>query len=52
MIPLLEQSPAQLRNWFTEQGLPGYRAGQVRKWLFQKRADSFDRIWPDQFEDR
>ncbi len=44
MIPLLEQSSAQLREWFTGQGLPGYRAGQVRKWLFQKRAESFDRM--------
>ena len=44
MIPLLELSPAQLRDWFGVQGLPGYRAGQVRKWLFQKRAAAFDQM--------
>ncbi len=36
MLPLLEQTPAELRDWFVEQGLPGYRAGQVWKWLFQQ----------------
>jgi 23S rRNA (adenine2503-C2)-methyltransferase len=41
---LLEQSPAQLRDWFVSQGLPAYRAGQVRKWVFQKRAAAFDEM--------
>jgi 23S rRNA (adenine2503-C2)-methyltransferase len=44
MIPLLEQSAESLRGWFAEHGLPGYRAGQVRKWLFQKRAAGFDEM--------
>jgi len=44
MTPLLEQTPAQLRCWFIEHGLPGYRAGQVWKWLFQQRAASFDQM--------
>ena len=44
MIPILEQTPAQLRDWFVEHGLPGYRAGQVRKWLFQKGAATFDEM--------
>jgi 23S rRNA (adenine2503-C2)-methyltransferase len=44
VIPLLEQTPDQLRDWFVQQGLPGYRAGQVRKWLFQKRAAAFDEM--------
>ena len=43
MIPILEQTPAQLRDWFVQHGLPGYRAGQVRKWLFQKRAAALRR---------
>ncbi len=42
MLPIFEQTPAGLRDWFTERDLPGYRAGQVWKWLFQKRAASFD----------
>jgi 23S rRNA (adenine2503-C2)-methyltransferase len=41
MIPLLEQSPDELRRWFKEHSLPAYRAGQVRKWIFEKRAAGF-----------
>ena len=41
MIPILQQTPAQLRDWFGQQGLPAYRAGQVWKWLFHKRAAGF-----------
>ncbi len=44
MVPILEQTPAELRDWFVHHGLPGYRAGQVRKWLFQKRAATFDEM--------
>ena len=44
MLSLLEQTATQLRDWFVEHGLPGYRAGQVRKWLFQKRAATFDEM--------
>jgi 23S rRNA (adenine2503-C2)-methyltransferase len=41
MLPILEQSPAGLRDWFLQHDLPAYRAGQVRKWLFQRRAAGF-----------
>lgn len=44
MIPILEQTLEQLRDWFAQNGLPAYRAGQVRKWLFQKRAAAFDEM--------
>jgi 23S rRNA (adenine2503-C2)-methyltransferase len=44
MLRLLEQSPDQLRDWLTHRGVPGYRAAQVRKWLFQKRAATFDQM--------
>ncbi len=44
MSPFLEQTLAELRDWFVEHGLPGYRAGQVWKWLFQKRAATFDEM--------
>jgi 23S rRNA (adenine2503-C2)-methyltransferase len=43
-IPILERTSAGLRDWFVEHGLPAYRAGQVRKWLFQKRAAGFDQM--------
>jgi 23S rRNA (adenine2503-C2)-methyltransferase len=44
MPPILDLSLDQFRDWFTQRGLPGYRAGQVRKWLFQKRAAAFDEM--------
>jgi len=44
MIHLLEQTSSQLRDWFAERGLPAYRAGQVRKWLFQNTAGSFEEM--------
>lgn len=44
MIPILEQTPAALRDWFIQHDLPGYRAGQIHKWLFQKRAATFEEM--------
>jgi len=44
MLYLLDQTPEQLENWFAEHGFPGYRAGQVRKWIFKQRAGSFDEM--------
>lgn len=31
-----------MRSWFAEQGLPRYRAEQVRRWLFEKRAGDWE----------
>lgn len=42
MLPLLEQSVDALREWFATRGAPAYRAAQVRRWLFEKRATRFD----------
>jgi 23S rRNA (adenine2503-C2)-methyltransferase len=44
LIPLLEQTADQFRDWFRREGLPPYRAGQVHKWLFQRRAGGFDEM--------
>jgi 23S rRNA (adenine2503-C2)-methyltransferase len=44
MLHLLEQHGPQLQAWFAERGLGGYRAGQVRRWLFQRRAGGFDEM--------
>jgi 23S rRNA (adenine2503-C2)-methyltransferase len=41
MLPLLDLSPEQLAAWLAERGQPKYRAGQVRRWFFGARADSF-----------
>src|SRR5262245_4086607 len=42
MHHLLDTSDAELKQWFTDHGLPAYRAGQVRKWVYEKRAGAFD----------
>jgi 23S rRNA (adenine2503-C2)-methyltransferase len=39
---ILDESSQQLQTWMAEQGQPPYRAGQVRKWLFHKRARDWD----------
>ena len=39
---LLEQTTEQLQNWLDQRGLPPYRAAQIRRWLFEKRAGDFD----------
>jgi 23S rRNA (adenine2503-C2)-methyltransferase len=42
MRHILDESPEQLRAWMHEHGQPAYRAGQVRNWLFQKRARDWE----------
>ena len=39
---ILEPDPQVLAAWLTEHGVPAYRAGQIRRWLFERRADTFD----------
>jgi len=41
MPRLLEMSPVQLQSWCQDQGLARYRAGQVRRWVFGRRAAGF-----------
>ncbi|REK07452.1 MAG: 23S rRNA (adenine(2503)-C(2))-methyltransferase RlmN [Planctomycetota bacterium] len=41
MQHLLEPHTAGLDLWLAKRGLPGYRAAQVRRWLFAGRARSF-----------
>ncbi len=43
MLHLLEPSDA-LDNWLSEASFPAYRAAQVRRWIFQKRAGTFDEM--------
>ena len=44
MLHLLDQSPDALRAWLTGQGEPPFRAAQVRKWLLEKRASTFEEM--------
>jgi 23S rRNA (adenine2503-C2)-methyltransferase len=39
---LLDWSHERLQAWLVERGLPSFRAGQIRQWLFEKRARDFD----------
>ena len=39
---LLDLDEAQLAQWIAENGHPKFRVGQIRNWLFERRAQSFD----------
>jgi 23S rRNA (adenine2503-C2)-methyltransferase len=42
MTHLLDITPDQLTAWLAERGQKPYRAAQIRKWLFENRAESFE----------
>ncbi len=42
MQHLLDQFPERLEQWLAARDVPAYRAGQVRRWLFRRRAVAFD----------
>jgi 23S rRNA (adenine2503-C2)-methyltransferase len=42
MFHLLEPASDQLQTWLAERGLPRFRQGQIRRWLFAGRARGFD----------
>ena len=44
MRHVLDQSDQQLRTWMLEHDQRPYRAAQIRKWLFEKRADSWEQM--------
>jgi 23S rRNA (adenine2503-C2)-methyltransferase len=39
---LLEPAPDRIAGWLAEQRQPGFRAAQIRRWLFAGRARSLD----------
>jgi 23S rRNA (adenine2503-C2)-methyltransferase len=41
MLHLLDPSSEPLAAWLKERGYPAFRAGQIRKWLFENRAGDF-----------
>ncbi len=43
-LNVLQQTPDRLRAWFAGRGLPAYRADQLRRWLFEKRAVEFEQM--------
>ncbi len=44
MLHLLDQSAVQFQTWLLEHDQPAYRAAQIRKWIFEKRADSWEQM--------
>ena len=42
MHHILQPNSELLKGWLAERGFPAYRAGQIRKWLFQRKAGSFE----------
>jgi len=41
---LPELTRERLTAWMTEHGLPKYRVDQIRRWIFQRRADAFEKM--------
>lgn len=41
---LLDLRWSEWQDWFSQRGLPAYRAAQLRHWVFAGRADSFQRM--------
>ncbi len=41
---LLDCTAVELKQWFVEQGQPGFRAGQVLEWVYQKRQSDFQQM--------
>jgi 23S rRNA (adenine2503-C2)-methyltransferase len=39
---ILDLTVEQLKGWLAERGAPGYRARQIRRWLFERLAADFD----------
>ena len=40
--PLLDVSPGELRTWLADRGQPPMRVNQIRRWVLERRATSFD----------
>ena len=41
MIHALDPTTGQLQSWLAERGHPAYRQRQIRRWLFERRAEDF-----------
>lgn len=44
MRHLLDHSPAELEAWLSERDQPRYRAAQIWRWVFARRAQAFDEM--------
>ena len=44
MKRLIEPALSSLSKWLEDCALPAFRARQIRRWLFEKRANSFEEM--------
>ncbi|MFC1758504.1 23S rRNA (adenine(2503)-C(2))-methyltransferase RlmN, partial [Planctomycetota bacterium] len=44
MPSILEQTPQQIVAWLADRKQPRFRSAQIRKWLFEGRAQSFEEM--------
>ncbi len=44
MRPILDQSVEELQTWMVEHDQQPYRAAQIRKWIFENRAHSWEQM--------
>ncbi len=44
MRPLIDPPNEPMAEWLASRGLPSYRLRQVRRWVFQRRAGSFEEM--------
>jgi 23S rRNA (adenine2503-C2)-methyltransferase len=44
MKNILDFTRQDLALWFEDNGIRGFRAGQIFKWLYIKQADSFEQM--------
>ncbi len=44
MRPILDQSVQQIQAWMVQHDQPPYRAAQIRNWIFEKRAHSWEQM--------
>src|SRR5688572_26859468 len=44
MHHILEPKPELLAGWLADHGATAYRAAQIRRWLYDRRAESFEEM--------
>jgi len=43
-IPILDWSMSELTQWLVERSFPKFRAGQIFRWIYKRRANKFEQM--------
>nr|MCE2753942.1 23S rRNA (adenine(2503)-C(2))-methyltransferase RlmN [Pirellula sp.] len=43
-VHLLDWTTEELANWLVGRGIPKFRAAQIQRWVYQRRAKRFDEM--------